>query len=119
MTRLRKGLGRLIRRSLRAGFFLLPWACLVAATATFAAQVDTTPIDPGVIIGVAGLAGVALSLGFAVALLVAQHTAERHARLMFAEFRSDRTWTITLGSFAIGVGLIVTAGIARPTYSTA
>ena len=104
---------------LRAGYLLLPWLLLVAAAVTFALQPDTTPIDPDVIIGLAGLAGVALSLGFAVALLVAQHTAERHARLMFAEFRSDRTWALTLGSFAIGVALIVTAGIARPTFATA
>jgi hypothetical protein len=96
-----------------------PWAALGAAIAVFVVQPERADVDPGLVVAIASLAGVALSLGFAVALLIAQHTAERHVRLMFAEFRADRTWVSTLAWFAIGVGLIVTAGIARPTTSTA
>jgi hypothetical protein len=96
----------------------MPWIMLSVGIVVFLVQPAPQPEERGTILAIAGLAGVALSLGFAVALLVAQHTAERHARLMFAEFRADRTWPITLGSFAVGVAMIVAAAIWRPSIST-
>ncbi len=119
MRRISSAVRRAVSKTRRGMLALAPWAALATAVATFAAQPDPTPIQPETVVAIASLAGVALSLGFAVALLIAQHTAERHVRLMFAEFRADRTWASTLSWFAIGVGAIVAAGLARPTMSTA
>lgn len=119
MSRLASAVRRATRFIGRGLLALGPWAALGAAIAVFVVQPDRADVDPGLVVAIASLAGVALSLGFAVTLLIAQHTAERHVRLMFAEFRADRTWVSTLAWFATGVGLIVTAGIARPTTSTA
>jgi hypothetical protein len=60
-----------------------------------------------------------LSLGFTVTLLVAQHTAERHARALYAEFRREGGWLSVLAWLSVGVVVIVAASLARPTLSTA
>jgi hypothetical protein len=59
-----------------------------------------------------------LSLGLTVTLIVAQHTAEKHARVLYVEFRRERAWLLVLGLLAIGVVAIVAAALARPTIST-
>lgn len=82
-------------------------------------QPSTQPVDQDALIGIAGIVATVLSLGFAVTLLVAQHTAERHARVIYVEFRHEGAWLRVLAFLAIGVILIAGASLARPTLSTA
>lgn len=76
-------------------------------------------IEHDALFAIAGIVATVLSLGFTVTLLVAQHTADRHARVIYREFRRERAWLSVLGSLAVGVLLIVGFSLALPTMSTA
>lgn len=89
------------------------------ALALIAVQPWTDPVDVGALIAIAGIVATVLSLGFTVTLLVAQHTAERHARALYAEFRREGGWLSVLAWLSVGVVVIVAASLARPTLSTA
>lgn len=83
------------------------------------AQPDPSPVDLDALIALAGLLAITLSLGLTVTLLVAQHTAESHARALYAEFRRERAWLFVLGWLALGVAAIVAASLVAPSKSTA
>lgn len=85
-------------------FFAQPWP-------------ETVELDA--LIAIAGIVATVLSLGLTVTLIVAQHTAERHARVLYEEFRRERSWLGILGMLGIGVVAIVAGALARPTASTA
>ena len=91
----------------------------VGAVVVWIIQPDPTPTDLGALVAVAGLLGTVLSLGLTVTLLVAQHTAERHAQAIYTEFRRERTWTWGLALLGASVAAIVAAALLRPTISTA
>ncbi len=97
---------------------LAPWPLAALALALFVAQPVPDPIDHDALIGVAGILATVLTIGFAVTLLVAQHTSERHARVLYAEFRREHAWLSVLGFLAIGVVLIVAGALIRSTVST-
>jgi hypothetical protein len=105
------GAARLV---LRVGAVVL----VAVAIGLFLLQPSTEPMAQDALIGVAGIVATVLSLGLTVTLIVAQHTAERHARVLYVEFRRERAWLLVLGSLAIGVVAIVAAALARPTIST-
>jgi hypothetical protein len=81
-------------------------------------QPSPEPMAQDALIGIAGILATVLSLGLTVTLIVAQHTAEKHARVLYVEFRRERAWLLVLGLLAIGVVAIVAAALARPTIST-
>jgi hypothetical protein len=96
-----------------------PFPLVVVALAIIVLQPWPEPVDVDALVAVAGIVATVLSLGFAVTLLVAQHTAERHARALYAEFRREGAWLRVLGWLAVGVVVIVAASLLRPTFSTA
>jgi len=107
------GLGA-ARLGLRVGAVLL----VAVAIVLFLLQPAAEPMAQDALIGVAGIVATVLSLGLTVTLIVAQHTAERHARVLYVEFRRERAWLLVLGLLAVGVVAIVAAALARPTTST-
>jgi hypothetical protein len=90
-----------------------------AAAWLFAQQPWPEAVELDALIAVAGIVATVLSLGLTVTLIVAQHTAERHARVLYEEFRRERSWLGILGVLAVGVVVIVAASLLRPTASTA
>ncbi|HEY3547453.1 MAG TPA: hypothetical protein VGK17_15385 [Propionicimonas sp.] len=98
---------------------IAPGPLAVFALALIAVQPSTEPVDRGALLEIAGIVATVLSLGFTVTLLVAQHTAERHARALYAEFRREGAWLHVLAWLFIGVVVIVAASLLRPTLSTA
>lgn len=113
------GAGRAKRGAATAVLRLATVGLLVAAAAIGLEQPLAEPADLGALVAIAGLLATVLSLGLTVTLLVAQHTAERHARALYAEFRRERAWLVALSSLGIGVLAIVAASLAAPTLSTA
>ncbi len=101
--------------ALRIGPLLLAGIAL----GLIAVQPLADAVDLDALIAIAGIVATVLSLGLTVTLLVAQHTAERHARVLYAEFRRERAWLRVLGVLAVGVIAIVAASLWRPTVSTA
>ena len=85
----------------------------------FAVQPDPEQVELDALVAIAGIVATVLSLGLTVTLIVAQHTAERHARVLYEEFRRERSWLGILGVLGFGVVAIVAAALARPTASTA
>jgi hypothetical protein len=109
------------RALLRLARLLLPIAAVVLAvggTALIVWQPSKDSLDAGTIIGIGTIVATVLSLGLTVTLLVAQHTAERHAHVLYVEFRRERAWLESLGLLAIGVAGIVLAALWHPTVST-
>ncbi len=102
----------------RVALRLAPLALVGVALWLIALQPFPVPIDHDALIAIAGIVATVLSLGLTVTLLVAQHTAERHARVLYVEFRRERGWLVVLGLLAVGVVVIVAAALARPTVST-
>jgi hypothetical protein len=96
-----------------------PALLVVAALAIMVIQPWPDPLQLDALVAIAGIVATVLSLGFAVTLLVAQHTAERHARALYAEFRREGAWLRVLGWLAVGVVVIVAASLLWPTLSTA
>lgn len=94
------------------------WVAAVCAAALFVWQPDRHAVDPTLILTIATLPGLALSVGAAVTLLIAQHTAERHSRQIYREFRRDPSWIIVIGLAASSVVATVAAGLQFPTVST-
>jgi hypothetical protein len=92
---------------------------LVVAIAVALAQPSREPAALDALVAIAGLLATVLSLGLTVTLLVAQHTAERHAHALYAEFRRERAWLGALASLGVGVIAIVTLSLLAPTISTA
>jgi len=107
------------RRAAAALARLAPIPLAFLALVLIAVQPSTDPIDVGALIAIAGIVATVLSLGFTVTLLVAQHTAERHARALYAEFRREGGWLRVLAWLSVGVVVIVAASLVRPTLSTA
>ena len=105
---------RAARLVLRVGALML----VAIAIWLFVLQPLPEPMAQDALIGVAGIVATVLSLGLTVTLIVAQHTAEKHARVLYVEFRRERAWLLVLGLLAIGVVAIVAAALARPTIST-
>jgi hypothetical protein len=105
---------RAARLVLRVGAVVL----VAIAIWLFTVQPLPEPMAQDALIGVAGIVATVLSLGLTVTLIVAQHTAEKHARVLYVEFRHERAWLFVLGLLAIGVVAIVWAALARPTIST-
>src|SRR5450756_2132231 len=101
------GAGRAKRGAATAVLRLATVGLLVAAAAIGLEQPLAEPADLGALVAIAGLLATVLSLGLTVTLLVAQHTAERHARALYAEFRRERAWLVALSSLGIGVLAIV------------
>lgn len=109
-----------VKRGARAFLLRLATIALLAtAVALAVAQPSKDPAELDALIAIAGLLATVLSLGLTVTLLVAQHTAERHARALYAEFRRERGWLIALASLAIGVITIAAGSLIAPTVSTA
>jgi hypothetical protein len=102
----------------RVAFRVALLALAAAALWLIAYQPLTEPMDHDALIAMAGIVATVLSLGLTVTLLVAQHTAERHARVLYAEFRREGAWLRVLGLLAVGVAVIIAASLARPTVST-
>ncbi len=105
--------------AVRVAMRVAPLGIVGLAVALFVLQPWADHVDHDALIAIAGIVGTVLSLGLTVTLLVAQHTAERHARVLYAEFRRERAWLGVLGLLAVGVVVIVAASLARPTVSTA
>jgi len=105
---------RAARLVLRVGALVL----VAIALWLFVIQPLPEPIAQDALVGIAGIVATVLSLGLTVTLIVAQHTAEKHARVLYVEFRRERAWLLVLGLLAIGVVAIVAAALARPTLST-
>jgi hypothetical protein len=93
-------------------------ALLVAAIAVYLAQPFKESADLAALVAIAGLLATVLSLALTVTLLVAQHTAERHAHALYAEFRRERAWLVTLASLGVGVITIVAWSLLAATIST-
>lgn len=98
---------------------IAPVPLAVLAAALIILQPSPDPVELDALIAIAGIVATVLSLGFTVTLLVAQHTAERHARALYAEFRREGGWLRVLAWLAVGVAVIVAASLLRPTQSTA
>jgi hypothetical protein len=105
---------RAARLVLRVGALVL----VAVAVWLFVVQPLPEPMAQDALIGVAGIVATVLSLGLTVTLIVAQHTAEKHARVLYVEFRRERAWLLVLGLLAIGVVAIVAAALGRPSIST-
>jgi hypothetical protein len=105
---------RAARLALRVGAVVL----VAFAIWLFVLQPLPEPMAQDALIGVAGIVATVLSLGLTVTLIVAQHTAEKHARVLYVEFRRERAWLLVLGLLAVGVVAIVAAALARPSIST-
>ena len=105
---------RAARLVLRIGAIVL----VAVAIGLFVLQPAPEPMAQDALIGVAGIVATVLSLGLTVTLIVAQHTAEKHARVLYVEFRRERAWLLVLGLLAVGVVAIVWAALARPTIAT-
>jgi hypothetical protein len=106
----------------RAGTYLLRLATialLVAAIAVDLTQPVKESADLAALVAIAGLLATVLSLALTVTLLVAQHTAERHAHALYAEFRRERAWLVALASLGVGVITIVAWSLLASTISTA
>lgn len=71
------------------------------------------------LVGIAGILATVLSLALAAALVIAQHTAERHVRAIYLEFRQERAWPLALGGLAAGTLAILVASLVWTTLSTA
>jgi hypothetical protein len=99
-------------------FRVVPIGLAASAVWLLVTQPLPDAIDHDALIGVAGILATVLSIAFAVTLLVAQHTAERHARVLYVEFRRESAWRYVLGALAVGVALIVGSALWRPTLST-
>ena len=97
---------------------IAPLVLVAAAVALFVGQPIPDPINHDALIGIAGILATVLSIGFAVTLLVAQHTAERHARVLYVQFRRERAWLGVLGLLALGVVLVTAGALIRSTVST-
>lgn len=109
----------LLRRATVALARVAPVPLAVVALGLIALQPWTNPVDVDALIAIAGIVATVLSLGFTITLLVAQHTAERHARALYAEFRREGGWLRVLAWLSVGVVVIVAASLLRPTLSTA
>lgn len=94
-------------------------ALILGAILLAVVQPDPAEIELGALIAMAGLLATVLALGITVTLLVAQHTAERHARALYGEFRQERAWPLGLGALGIGVLAVVGVSLLQPTRSTA
>ena len=106
----------------RGGADLLRLATIVLLAASVGVglrQPFKESADFGALVAIAGLLATVLSLGLTVTLLIAQHTAERHARALYAEFRRERAWLVALASLGVGVIAIVAGSLLAPTMSTA
>jgi len=97
----------------------IPIVLLVASALLFVVQPLGQPADLDALVTIAGLVATVLSLGLTVTLLVAQHTAEEHSRMLYAEFRRERAWLQVLGVLGVGVVVIVAASLTTQTLSTA
>ena len=107
-----RGLARLTWRA--AG-----WTLLGAGLVVCFRQPSNSPVDAGLVVAIGSLLGLALSVGAAVALLIAQSTAERYPRQIFREFRRDSNWIVVIAVAALGVCATVAAALWRATLSTA
>ncbi len=114
----RAALGRATVATVAPAVRVMPFALGAVALWLAVVQPSAEPIDRGALFAIAGIVGTVLSLGLTVTLLVAQHTAERHARVLYAEFRREHAWLRVLALLALGVVAIVGASLARPTLST-
>ncbi|MGH2782491.1 MAG: hypothetical protein ACRDLA_14000, partial [Thermoleophilaceae bacterium] len=103
----------------RAVVLAAPFVLAALALWLFAAQPWPELVELDALVGVAGIVATVLSLGLTVTLIVAQHTAERHARVLYEEFRRERSWLGILGVLGVGVVVILAGALARPTASTA
>ena len=102
----------------RVAMRVAPLGIVGVAVALFVLQPWPDRVAHDALIAIAGIVGTVLSLGLTVTLLVAQHTAERHARVLYVEFHRERAWLVVLGLLAVGVVAIVAAALLRPTVST-
>lgn len=121
MRAARSALSRLRRTGEQVGRVvarIAPLVLVAAAVALFVGQPIPDPINHDALIGIAGILATVLSIGFAVTLLVAQHTAERHARVLYVQFRRERAWLGVLGLLALGVVLVTAGALIRSTVST-
>jgi hypothetical protein len=98
---------------------LAPFPLALVALAIIILQPWPDRVDTDALVAIAGIVATVLSLGFTVTLLVAQHTAERYSRALYAEFRREGAWLRVLGWLAVGVVVIVAAALFRSTLSTA
>jgi hypothetical protein len=96
-----------------------PFPLAVAGVVIIVLQPWRDPVDLDALVAIAAIVATVLSLGFTVTLLVAQHTAERHSRALYVEFRREAAWLRVLGWLALGVVVIVAASLFRATLSTA
>lgn len=103
----------------RATMSAAPFVLVASALWLFAAQPLPERVELDALVGIAGIVATVLSLGLTVTLIVAQHTAERHARVLYEEFRRERSWLGILGILGVGVVAILAAALARPTASPA
>ena len=97
--------GRLARRAAgvgRGAIRALPFVLVAAALSLFFAQPAPEPAELDALIAVAGIVATVLSLGITVTLLVAQHTAERHAHVLYVEFRREASWLRILAALGTG-----------------
>ena len=118
-SRIVAGARRLARAALVVGAVVISLALVLIAAWLFIAQPlpDDAPLDA--LIGIAGIVATVLSLYLAAMLLVAQHIAERHARVLYQEFRRERAWLGVLAALGTSVVLIAAAALAHSTMSTA
>jgi hypothetical protein len=107
------------RRGAALAARVAPYALVAVALAIIVLQPWPASVDLDALVALAAIVATVLSLGFTVTLLVAQHTAERHARALYAEFRREGAWLRVLGWLAVGVVVIVAASLLSPTLSTA
>lgn len=117
-SRVTAGLARAAVAAIAVALRVAPPALAAVALWLVVVQPSSVPIDHGALIAIAGIVGTVLSLGLTVTLLVAQHTAERHARVLYAEFRREHAWLRVLALLAGGVFVIVAFSLWRPTLST-
>ena len=90
----------------RLALRVAPMVLVAIATWLVLMQPAPDPITHDALIGIAGILATVLSLGLTVTLLVAQHTAERHARVLYVEFRRERAWRLVLGFLGLGVSAV-------------
>jgi hypothetical protein len=97
---------------------LVATAVLAVAAWVLYQQPDKKPLGEDILIGLAALLATILSLGFTVALLVAQHLAENHGRALYAEYRRDWSWMVALAGLASGTVLIAALALQESTRSS-